>query len=71
MWHPAMRTQKTEEGNPGRSGGVAILVWAGITILKSSLESDHRLIGASIGWGRRKSIHIMSIYGYNVGPKES
>eukprot|EP00972_Heterocapsa_arctica_P053450 7872973-Heterocapsa_arctica.AAC.1 len=25
VWHPAIRTQKTVDGRPGKSGGVAIL----------------------------------------------
>eukprot|EP00972_Heterocapsa_arctica_P031862 4694116-Heterocapsa_arctica.AAC.1 len=50
IWHPAIRTQKTVEGHSGRYGGVAILVWSGRAIMKSTLISDHRLIGASIGW---------------------
>eukprot|EP00972_Heterocapsa_arctica_P009685 1426609-Heterocapsa_arctica.AAC.1 len=33
------------------------------------MESDHRLIGVAIGWGSIKSIHIMSIYGLDVGKK--
>eukprot|EP00972_Heterocapsa_arctica_P031700 4669495-Heterocapsa_arctica.AAC.1 len=37
IWHPAIRTQKTVEGHPGKSGGVAILVWSGRTIMKSTL----------------------------------
>eukprot|EP00972_Heterocapsa_arctica_P048433 7141399-Heterocapsa_arctica.AAC.1 len=57
VWHHAIRTQKTVEGNPSRSGGVAISVWSGRTIMKSSLISDHRLIAATIGWGRKRSIH--------------
>eukprot|EP00972_Heterocapsa_arctica_P112213 16430541-Heterocapsa_arctica.AAC.2 len=29
VWEVAAETQRTEEGNPGRSGGVDILVWLG------------------------------------------
>eukprot|EP00972_Heterocapsa_arctica_P096272 14204010-Heterocapsa_arctica.AAC.1 len=31
------------------------------------MEADHRLVGAIIGWGGGKSIHIMSIYGHDTG----
>eukprot|EP00972_Heterocapsa_arctica_P049162 7236068-Heterocapsa_arctica.AAC.1 len=31
------------------------------------MEAHHRLVGAIVGWGRRKSIHIMSIYGHDAG----
>eukprot|EP00972_Heterocapsa_arctica_P063655 9393337-Heterocapsa_arctica.AAC.1 len=37
VWHPAIKTQKTVDGRPGTSGGVAILVWNGRTIMKSTL----------------------------------
>eukprot|EP00972_Heterocapsa_arctica_P065360 9648932-Heterocapsa_arctica.AAC.1 len=46
VWHPAITTMKTVDGRPGQSGGVAIFVWNGRTIMKSTLVSDHRLIGA-------------------------
>eukprot|EP00972_Heterocapsa_arctica_P102416 15091145-Heterocapsa_arctica.AAC.1 len=59
VWHPAKKTQRTsKEGRPGKSGGVAIFVWNGRMIMKSTLVSDHRLIGASIGRGRKKTMHI-------------
>eukprot|EP00972_Heterocapsa_arctica_P024869 3667824-Heterocapsa_arctica.AAC.1 len=35
--------------------------------MKSTLVSDHRLIGASIGWGGKKSTHVMCIYGLDTG----
>eukprot|EP00972_Heterocapsa_arctica_P097411 14370576-Heterocapsa_arctica.AAC.1 len=35
--------------------------------MKSTLVSDHRLIGASIGWGRKKTAHIMCIDGLDTG----
>eukprot|EP00972_Heterocapsa_arctica_P047274 6974173-Heterocapsa_arctica.AAC.1 len=43
--------------------------------MKSTLVSDHRLIGASIGWGRKKTMHIMCVYRLdsgqnNPGPEE-
>eukprot|EP00972_Heterocapsa_arctica_P099495 14681307-Heterocapsa_arctica.AAC.1 len=60
VWNPAIQTQRLEDGNPCRSGGGAVLVWKGRTIMKSSMDADHRLVGAVIGWGRGKSIHIMS-----------
>eukprot|EP00972_Heterocapsa_arctica_P067701 9995913-Heterocapsa_arctica.AAC.1 len=37
------------------------------TIIKSTLVSDHRLIGASIGWGRKKTLHVMCMYGLDTG----
>eukprot|EP00972_Heterocapsa_arctica_P019278 2845127-Heterocapsa_arctica.AAC.1 len=70
VWGVAAKTPKTEEGNPGRSGGVAILVWVGRLILESTFESDHRIIGATLGWGRTQSIHIFSIYGFDLGQKD-
>eukprot|EP00972_Heterocapsa_arctica_P074384 10976670-Heterocapsa_arctica.AAC.1 len=66
VWHPAIRTLETAEGHPGRSGGVAILVWSGRTIMEATLVSDHRLIGASIGWGRKTTMHVMCIYGLDT-----
>eukprot|EP00972_Heterocapsa_arctica_P039410 5803473-Heterocapsa_arctica.AAC.1 len=35
--------------------------------MKSTLVSDHRLIGASIGCGRKKTMHIMCGYGVDSG----
>eukprot|EP00972_Heterocapsa_arctica_P068306 10092734-Heterocapsa_arctica.AAC.1 len=75
VWHPAKKIQKTIDGRPGKSGGVAILVWHGRMVMKSTLVSDHRLIGASIGWGRKKTMHIMCSDGLdsgrtNPGPEE-
>eukprot|EP00972_Heterocapsa_arctica_P100493 14818095-Heterocapsa_arctica.AAC.1 len=35
--------------------------------MKSTLVSDHRLIGASIGRGRKKTMRVMSIYGLDTG----
>eukprot|EP00972_Heterocapsa_arctica_P031062 4569826-Heterocapsa_arctica.AAC.1 len=35
--------------------------------MKSTLVSDHRLIGASIGCGRKKPMHIMCVYGLDSG----
>ncbi len=43
------------------------MVWNGRAIMTSTLVSDHRLIGASIGWGRKKTIHVMCIYGLDTG----
>eukprot|EP00972_Heterocapsa_arctica_P077982 11498935-Heterocapsa_arctica.AAC.1 len=34
------------------------------------MEADHRLVGAVVGWGRTKSIHIMSVYGLDTGQKK-
>eukprot|EP00972_Heterocapsa_arctica_P046053 6793921-Heterocapsa_arctica.AAC.1 len=68
-------TNNIIDGRPAKSEGVAILVWNGRMIMKSTLVSDHRIIGASIGWGRKKTMHIMCIYGLdsgqtNPGPEE-
>eukprot|EP00972_Heterocapsa_arctica_P009362 1378383-Heterocapsa_arctica.AAC.1 len=68
VWHPAIKTQKTDDGRPGRSG-VAVLVWKGRTINNSAMEADHRLVGAVVGWGRRKTIHNMTVYGLDTGQK--
>eukprot|EP00972_Heterocapsa_arctica_P078671 11601115-Heterocapsa_arctica.AAC.1 len=35
--------------------------------MRSTLVSDHRLIGASIGWWRKKTTHVMCIYGLDTG----
>eukprot|EP00972_Heterocapsa_arctica_P009445 1390302-Heterocapsa_arctica.AAC.1 len=35
--------------------------------MKNTFESDYRAIGAAIGWGRQKTLHIFSIYGYGLG----
>eukprot|EP00972_Heterocapsa_arctica_P019949 2942674-Heterocapsa_arctica.AAC.1 len=51
----------------GRSGGVAILTWNGRLILNNTFESDYRAVGASIGWGRKETLHIFSIYGFDLG----
>eukprot|EP00972_Heterocapsa_arctica_P101152 14909537-Heterocapsa_arctica.AAC.1 len=64
---PCHQNTETVDGRPGKSGGVAILVWNGRTIVKSTLVSDHRLIGASIGWGGKKAMHIMCVYGLDTG----
>eukprot|EP00972_Heterocapsa_arctica_P047534 7011527-Heterocapsa_arctica.AAC.1 len=60
VWEPVIVTEKNNDGVTGRSGGVAILNWNGILLLKSNVEADHRLVGATIGWGRKKSLHIFS-----------
>eukprot|EP00972_Heterocapsa_arctica_P031491 4638636-Heterocapsa_arctica.AAC.1 len=33
-------------------------------------ESDYRAVGASIGWGRKKTLHMFSIYGFDLGQKD-
>eukprot|EP00972_Heterocapsa_arctica_P006836 999414-Heterocapsa_arctica.AAC.1 len=60
VWEPAVVTEKNNDGVTGRSGGVAILTWTGILLLNSDFEADYRLVGATIGWGRKRSIHIFS-----------
>eukprot|EP00972_Heterocapsa_arctica_P025187 3711773-Heterocapsa_arctica.AAC.1 len=54
----------------GRSGGVAILTWNGRLMLNNMFESDYRAVGASIGWGRKKTIHMFSSYGFDLGQKD-
>eukprot|EP00972_Heterocapsa_arctica_P033094 4868629-Heterocapsa_arctica.AAC.1 len=71
VWEPAKHTENNADGITGRSGGVAILAWNGILILKSEFEADHRIVGATIGWGRKKSIHISSVYGFDIGHKDN
>eukprot|EP00972_Heterocapsa_arctica_P101072 14896582-Heterocapsa_arctica.AAC.1 len=66
VWEPAIVTENNNDGVTGRSGGVAILTWNGTLFLKSDFEADHKLVGATIGWGRKKSIHIFSVYGYDT-----
>jgi hypothetical protein len=70
VWEQATVTEKDHEGQIGRSGGVAILTWKGRLILKNTFEANHRAIGASIGWGRKKTLHLFSIYGYDKGQKD-
>eukprot|EP00972_Heterocapsa_arctica_P067098 9902085-Heterocapsa_arctica.AAC.1 len=60
VWEPAIVTEKNTDGVTGRSGGVAILTWNGILLLKHKFEADYILVGATIGWGRKGSIHIFS-----------
>eukprot|EP00972_Heterocapsa_arctica_P040270 5933925-Heterocapsa_arctica.AAC.1 len=62
-----IETWKTIAFNKGWHGGVAVLVWKGRTIMKSSMEAYHRLVGAIIGLAILKSTHIMSIYGHATG----
>eukprot|EP00972_Heterocapsa_arctica_P013476 1984548-Heterocapsa_arctica.AAC.1 len=62
VWEPAKQTEKNQDGITGRSGGVAILTWSGRLLMKNTFESDYRAIGAAIGWGRKKTLHIFSIY---------
>eukprot|EP00972_Heterocapsa_arctica_P052188 7675962-Heterocapsa_arctica.AAC.1 len=62
--------RKYQDGVTGRSGGVAILTWNGRLMLKNTFGSDYRAVGASIGWGRKKTLHILSIYGFDLGQKD-
>eukprot|EP00972_Heterocapsa_arctica_P101715 14986367-Heterocapsa_arctica.AAC.1 len=62
VWEPATQTEKNQGGVTGRSGGVAILTWNGRLLMNNTFESDYRAVGASIGWGRKKTLHIFSIY---------
>eukprot|EP00972_Heterocapsa_arctica_P087789 12945809-Heterocapsa_arctica.AAC.1 len=36
-------------------------------MLKTTFESDYRAIGATLGWGRKRTLHIFSIYGFDTG----
>eukprot|EP00972_Heterocapsa_arctica_P057774 8523421-Heterocapsa_arctica.AAC.1 len=38
--------------------------------MKNTLESDYRAAGASIGWGRKKTLHSLSIDGFDIGQKD-
>jgi hypothetical protein len=70
IWEPAKQTEKNNDGVTGRSGGVAVLTWNGRLIMKNTFESDYRVLGVSIGWGRKKTLHIFAIYGYDTGQKD-
>eukprot|EP00972_Heterocapsa_arctica_P022228 3270241-Heterocapsa_arctica.AAC.1 len=50
--------RKHQDGVTGRSGGVDILTRNGRLIMKNTFEADYRALGASIGWGRKKTLHI-------------
>eukprot|EP00972_Heterocapsa_arctica_P089247 13161804-Heterocapsa_arctica.AAC.1 len=69
VWEPAKQTEKTQYGVTGRSGGVTILTWNGRLLMKNTFEADYRALGASIGSGRKKTLHIFSIYGFDTGQK--
>eukprot|EP00972_Heterocapsa_arctica_P057164 8434886-Heterocapsa_arctica.AAC.1 len=62
VWEPANQTEKNQDGVTGRSGGFAILPRNGRLLMKNSFEADYRALGVSIGWGRKKTLHIFSIY---------
>eukprot|EP00972_Heterocapsa_arctica_P099516 14683626-Heterocapsa_arctica.AAC.1 len=71
VWEPAKLTEKNQDGVTGRSGGVAIHTWNGRLIMeKNTFEADYRAMGASIGWGRKNTLHIFSIYGFDIGRKD-
>eukprot|EP00972_Heterocapsa_arctica_P078565 11586403-Heterocapsa_arctica.AAC.1 len=67
VWEPAKQTENNQDGFTGRSGGVAILTWNGRLLMKNTVEADYRALGVSIGWGRKKTLHIFSIYGFDTG----
>ena len=71
IWEPAKQTEKNQDGVTGRSGGVAVLTWNGRLMMKNKFESDYRALGVTIGWGRSKTLHIFSIYGYDTGQKDA
>eukprot|EP00972_Heterocapsa_arctica_P080237 11825824-Heterocapsa_arctica.AAC.1 len=52
---PAKVTKTYQDGVTGRSGRVATLTWNGRLIVKNTFESDYRAVGASVGWGRKKT----------------
>eukprot|EP00972_Heterocapsa_arctica_P094476 13933260-Heterocapsa_arctica.AAC.1 len=70
VWEPAKATNKQQDGITGQSGGVAILTWNGILMLKNTFGSDYRAVGTSIGWGRKETLHIFSIYGFDLEQKD-
>ena len=61
IWGPA-----AQAGGKGRSGGVAILTWRTRPIFQVG-EADDRIACASISWGRRDSVRIYGIYGFDSG----
>eukprot|EP00972_Heterocapsa_arctica_P095081 14023087-Heterocapsa_arctica.AAC.1 len=66
VWEPAKVTENMD-GVTGRSGGVAILTWNGIFLLNNEFETYYRAVGATLGWGRKRSLHFSSIYGFDTG----
>eukprot|EP00972_Heterocapsa_arctica_P082876 12212418-Heterocapsa_arctica.AAC.1 len=66
VWEPAKVTETHKDGVTGRSGGVATPTWNG-TLLTSEFESDYKAVGATLGRGRKRSLHIFSIYGFGTG----
>eukprot|EP00972_Heterocapsa_arctica_P008235 1205197-Heterocapsa_arctica.AAC.1 len=70
VWEPAKQQEKHQNGVTGRSGGVAILTWNGRVLMNNTFEADYRAQGASIGWGRKKTLHTFSIYGFGTGQKD-
>ncbi len=64
IWEAAKTTEKHQEGVTGRSGGVAILSLNFRSIFASNFEADYIVVGAKIGWGRTKTLHILCVYGY-------
>eukprot|EP00972_Heterocapsa_arctica_P062244 9176213-Heterocapsa_arctica.AAC.1 len=47
-----------------RSGHIG-LEWQNHHEINTSIR--HRIIGANIGWGRKKTMHVMCIYGLDTG----
>eukprot|EP00972_Heterocapsa_arctica_P083870 12358155-Heterocapsa_arctica.AAC.1 len=37
---------------------------------ENTFEADYRALGASIGWGRKNTLHIFSMYGFDIGQKD-
>eukprot|EP00972_Heterocapsa_arctica_P084307 12419914-Heterocapsa_arctica.AAC.1 len=67
VWEPAKVAEQYKDGVIGRSGGVAILTWNGIILLNNEFESNYISVGATLGWGRKRSLHHFSIYGFDTG----
>eukprot|EP00972_Heterocapsa_arctica_P083373 12286386-Heterocapsa_arctica.AAC.1 len=59
VWEPAKVTEHNQDGVTGRSGGVAVLTWNGRLLMRNTFEADYRALGISIGWGRKKTMHIL------------
>eukprot|EP00972_Heterocapsa_arctica_P065144 9616663-Heterocapsa_arctica.AAC.1 len=34
---------------------------------RNTFEADYRALGASIGWGRKTTLRVFSIYGFDIG----
>ena len=63
IWHPV---HKTGDHVASKSGGVAILVRTHVLIVKSPMESYHRLLHAIIPWSKKRSLHVLNVHLYDT-----